>query len=60
MIFYDISFNPQVDRQAEDRCHRLGQKKEVKVITVCQWNTHMLIFFLFFVVEILVDNEKYM
>lgn len=30
-IFYDISFNPQVDRQAEDRCHRLGQEKEVTV-----------------------------
>lgn len=31
VIFYDISFNPQVDRQAEDRCHRLGQKKPVTI-----------------------------
>uniref|UniRef100_A0A6B2LGF8 Helicase C-terminal domain-containing protein n=1 Tax=Arcella intermedia TaxID=1963864 RepID=A0A6B2LGF8_9EUKA len=31
VIFYDISFNPQVDRQAEDRCHRLGQTKQVQV-----------------------------
>lgn len=30
-IFYDISFNPQVDLQAEDRCHRLGQTKDVKI-----------------------------
>eukprot|EP01117_Protostelium_nocturnum_P009544 TRINITY_DN3404_c2_g1_i1.p1 TRINITY_DN3404_c2_g1~~TRINITY_DN3404_c2_g1_i1.p1 ORF type:complete len:948 (+),score=423.18 TRINITY_DN3404_c2_g1_i1:53-2845(+) len=30
-IFYDISFNYTVDRQAEDRCHRLGQEKQVKV-----------------------------
>jgi SWI/SNF-related matrix-associated actin-dependent regulator 1 of chromatin subfamily A len=34
VIFYDIAFNPQVDRQAEDRCHRLGQKKQVNVITL--------------------------
>jgi SWI/SNF-related matrix-associated actin-dependent regulator 1 of chromatin subfamily A len=25
VIFYDIAFNPYVDRQAEDRCHRLGK-----------------------------------
>eukprot|EP01133_Synstelium_polycarpum_P006609 gene6609-7678_t len=31
VIFYDISFNPQVDRQAEDRAHRLGQTREVIV-----------------------------
>lgn len=30
-VFYDISFNPQVDRQAEDRCHRLGQEKQVRI-----------------------------
>jgi len=34
VIFYDIAFNPQVDRQAEDRCHRIGQKKQVNVITL--------------------------
>lgn len=27
VIIYDIDFNPYNDRQAEDRCHRLGQKK---------------------------------
>ncbi|KAF2073905.1 hypothetical protein CYY_004793 [Polysphondylium violaceum] len=31
VIFFDMSFNPQVDRQAEDRAHRLGQKKDVFV-----------------------------
>lgn len=31
VIFFDISFNPHVDRQAEDRCHRLGQEKQVTV-----------------------------
>jgi hypothetical protein len=34
VIFYDIAFNPQVDRQAEDRCHRLGQTKQVNIITL--------------------------
>ena len=32
VVFFDISFNPQVERQAEDRVHRLGQEKAVKVI----------------------------
>ena len=31
VIFYDIAFNPQVDRQAEDRCHRFGQDKPVTI-----------------------------
>jgi SWI/SNF-related matrix-associated actin-dependent regulator 1 of chromatin subfamily A len=31
VIFYDISYNYQVERQAEDRAHRLGQTKEVFV-----------------------------
>lgn len=31
VILYDLDFNPQIDRQAEDRCHRLGQTKPVTV-----------------------------
>ena len=31
VIFFDISFNPHVDKQAEDRCHRLGQGKQVTI-----------------------------
>eukprot|EP00798_Chlamydomonas_sp_ICE-L_P007107 gene7107-211_t len=27
VVLHDVDFNPQVDRQAEDRCHRLGQTK---------------------------------
>lgn len=27
----DVDFNPQIDRQAEDRCHRLGQTRPVMV-----------------------------
>ena len=31
VILHDVDFNPQIDRQAEDRCHRLGQTKAVQV-----------------------------
>ena len=31
VILHDVDFNPQIDRQAEDRCHRLGQEKTVTV-----------------------------
>lgn len=32
VILHDSDFNPNVDRQAEDRCHRIGQSKPVHVI----------------------------
>ena len=32
MIIYDSDWNPQADLQAQDRAHRIGQKKEVKVV----------------------------
>ncbi|CAG9467770.1 unnamed protein product [Pedinophyceae sp. YPF-701] len=31
VILHDVDFNPQADRQAEDRAHRLGQERTVKV-----------------------------
>lgn len=31
VIIHDCDFNPQIDRQAEDRCHRLGQSRPVTV-----------------------------
>ncbi|XP_002960048.2 protein CHROMATIN REMODELING 19 [Selaginella moellendorffii] len=31
VIIHDVDFNPQMDRQAEDRCHRIGQSKSVTV-----------------------------
>lgn len=31
VIFYDSDWNPTVDQQAEDRAHRLGQTKQVRV-----------------------------
>ncbi|XP_071574035.1 SWI/SNF-related matrix-associated actin-dependent regulator of chromatin subfamily A containing DEAD/H box 1 homolog [Temnothorax nylanderi] len=31
VIIHDIDFNPYNDKQAEDRCHRVGQKKPVSI-----------------------------
>lgn len=31
VIIHDIDYNPHNDRQAESRCHRMGQQKEVYV-----------------------------
>jgi SWI/SNF-related matrix-associated actin-dependent regulator of chromatin subfamily A member 5 len=31
VILYDSDYNPQIDLQAMDRAHRIGQKKEVYV-----------------------------
>lgn len=31
VIIHDIDYNPHNDKQAEDRCHRVGQLKEVDV-----------------------------
>ena len=31
MILYDSDWNPQMDLQAQDRAHRIGQTKPVKV-----------------------------
>ena len=46
VILHDVDFNPQIDRQAEDRCHRLGQTKSVHVYRLvsshvrkaCHWS----------------------
>uniref|UniRef100_A0A0D9W8A7 Uncharacterized protein n=1 Tax=Leersia perrieri TaxID=77586 RepID=A0A0D9W8A7_9ORYZ len=38
VIIHDMDFNPQMDRQAEDRCHRIGQQKPVtiyRLVTKC-------------------------
>uniref|UniRef100_A0A7S4K713 Chromatin-remodeling complex ATPase chain n=1 Tax=Odontella aurita TaxID=265563 RepID=A0A7S4K713_9STRA len=38
-ILYDSDWNPQADLQAQDRCHRLGQKKPVSVYRLVTENT---------------------
>ncbi|KAM3400942.1 hypothetical protein ACQJBY_001005 [Aegilops geniculata] len=35
VVLYDSDWNPQVDLQAQDRAHRIGQKKEVQVFRFC-------------------------
>jgi len=39
VILHDVDFNPQMDRQAEDRAHRLGQTKTVTVHRLIAANT---------------------
>ena len=31
VIIFDSDFNPQMDEQAKDRAHRIGQKNEVRI-----------------------------
>jgi SWI/SNF-related matrix-associated actin-dependent regulator of chromatin subfamily A member 5 len=38
-IFLDESWNPQVDIQAEARCHRIGQTKPVTIYKLCSRGT---------------------
>ena len=35
VVLYDSDWNPQMDLQAMDRAHRIGQKKEVQVFRLC-------------------------
>ncbi|XP_054995570.1 SWI/SNF-related matrix-associated actin-dependent regulator of chromatin subfamily A containing DEAD/H box 1 [Sorex araneus] len=39
VILHDIDCNPYNDKQAEDRCHRVGQTKEVLVIKLISQGT---------------------
>lgn len=31
MIFYDLDWNPAMDKQCQDRCHRIGQTRDVHI-----------------------------
>ncbi|CAJ0941428.1 unnamed protein product, partial [Mesorhabditis belari] len=39
VIIYDSDWNPQVDLQAMDRSHRIGQKKQVRIFRFISENT---------------------
>ncbi|KAJ9538431.1 hypothetical protein OSB04_031164 [Centaurea solstitialis] len=39
VIIFDSDWNPQMDQQAEDRAHRIGQKKEVRVFVLFQFRS---------------------
>ena len=31
VVFYDSDWNPTMDAQAQDRCHRIGQTRDVHI-----------------------------
>ena len=39
VIFYDSDWNPAVDAQAQDRCHRIGQTREVNIYRLISEDT---------------------
>ena len=39
VIFYDSDWNPTMDAQAQDRCHRIGQTKDVHIYRLICKNT---------------------
>ncbi|TMW63465.1 hypothetical protein Poli38472_002406 [Pythium oligandrum] len=39
VIFFDSDWNPQQDNQAQDRCHRIGQTKEIAVYRLITENS---------------------
>ncbi|KAK6931810.1 Helicase, C-terminal [Dillenia turbinata] len=39
VVIHDMDFNPQIDRQAEDRCHRIGQTKPVTIFRLVTKDT---------------------
>lgn len=39
VVLYDTCWNPQVDLQAQDRAHRIGQKKQVVIYRLISSNT---------------------
>jgi SNF2 family DNA or RNA helicase len=39
VIFYDSDWNPAMDAQAQDRCHRIGQTREVHIYRLISQHT---------------------
>mmetsp|Transcript_2276 Transcript_2276/g.7559 ORF Transcript_2276/g.7559 Transcript_2276/m.7559 type:complete len:1035 (+) Transcript_2276:138-3242(+) len=39
VIFYDSDWNPAVDAQAQDRCHRIGQTRQVNIYRLISEDT---------------------
>ena len=39
VVLFDSDWNPQMDLQAMDRAHRIGQKKQVRVYRLVTKNT---------------------
>jgi len=39
VIFYDLDWNPAMDKQCQDRCHRIGQTREVHIYRLVSEHT---------------------
>jgi E1A-binding protein p400 len=39
VVFYDSDWNPAMDQQAQDRCHRIGQTREVNIYRLVSEHT---------------------
>jgi SNF2 family DNA or RNA helicase len=39
VVFYDSDWNPTIDAQAQDRCHRIGQTRDVSVFRLVSAKT---------------------
>jgi helicase SWR1 len=39
VIFYDTDWNPAMDKQAQDRCHRIGQTRNVTIYRLISEHT---------------------
>jgi len=39
VIFYDSDWNPTMDAQAQDRCHRIGQTRDVHIYRLISEDT---------------------
>lgn len=40
VVFYDSDWNPTMDAQAQDRCHRIGQTRDVHIYRYCLVSPH--------------------
>ncbi|ESR33941.1 protein CHROMATIN REMODELING 19 [Citrus sinensis] len=47
VVIHDMDFNPQIDRQAEDRCHRIGQTRPVTIYRSFKHPTLILLLHVF-------------
>lgn len=39
VVFYDSDWNPTMDAQAQDRCHRIGQTRDVHIYRLISQHT---------------------
>lgn len=53
VVFYDSDWNPTMDAQAQDRCHRIGQTRDVHIYRYAT-SLEDLPFLLNFVIKVVV------